>query len=399
MIFFVVVVAILLLYLYIGITSPSSSLAAWLPCSLHNTSELDSTGLLYRMDLSPLILSEKTAKSTSNPIKCDLHLLDLDNFLPFLPSSSTLFPLLKCGNTKHTLPPLHRVVRSTHIHIHRSSDPSIRTHSWSPAIIIPRTVAVVAHHVPSVVVVVGRGHGRAARTAHAQSPQPAAVRRGCLRDGRIHLITVVLENVPEPAPVLLRHGDRGAEVRLDLADAHVDPAVVLSNVKVKVLVLRPHVPPLGQLPAPGHSVGALQATQPAAVGRAKLLQQIRQRVPELDHALRRDGDLGPGAAARDGLGDAQEAAAHILLQVEVVPAVVLDHHLRLELAVVGQVVRVRGAQARVEVAERGQVVAELGGRGQGQEHLAATTIGTDLGEGEMEEEQRRNGGSVDSFCI
>ena len=71
------------------------------------------------------------------------------------------------------------------------------------------------------------------------------------------------------------------EVSLDLADPHVHPAVVLADVEIEVLVLDPAVSPLGQL--------ALEA---AVVG-AELLGEVGQRVPELDHALGRDGDLGP----------------------------------------------------------------------------------------------------------
>lgn len=140
------------------------------------------------------------------------------------------------------------------------------------------------------------------------------------------------------------------------------------------------MPALRQFAPARHSIGPLQAAQPPTIGRAKLLQQIRQRVPELDHPLRGNRDLGAGAAPGDGLRDAQEPPAYILLEIEVVAAIVLDHHLRLEFAVVGQIVGIRRAEARVEVAERGQVVTELRGSRQSQEYLAATTISADLGE-------------------
>ena len=72
------------------------------------------------------------------------------------------------------------------------------------------------------------------------------------------------------------------EVGFDLAYPHVDAAVVLADVKVKVLVLDPEVLALRQLPLE------------ASVICAELVSEVSQRVPELDHALGRDGDLRPG---------------------------------------------------------------------------------------------------------
>ena len=72
------------------------------------------------------------------------------------------------------------------------------------------------------------------------------------------------------------------EVGFDLAYPHVNAAVVLANVKVKVLVLDPEVLALGQLPLE------------APVICPELVSEVSQRVPELDHALGRDGDLRPG---------------------------------------------------------------------------------------------------------
>ena len=71
------------------------------------------------------------------------------------------------------------------------------------------------------------------------------------------------------------------EVGFDLAYPHVDAAVVLADVKVKVLVLDPEVLALGQLPLE------------APVVCPELFGQVSQRVPELNHALGWDGDLGP----------------------------------------------------------------------------------------------------------
>merc|ERR1719239_1845968 len=58
---------------------------------------------------------------------------------------------------------------------------------------------------------------------------------------------IVVKNVSEFAPALLRDSDGCAEVGLHLADAHVHPTVILTNVKVEILVLYPAVPSLRQL--------------------------------------------------------------------------------------------------------------------------------------------------------
>ena len=97
------------------------------------------------------------------------------------------------------------------------------------------------------------------------------------------------------------------EVSLDLADPHVHPAVVLADVEIEVLVLDPAVSPLGQL--------ALEA---AVVG-AELLGEVGQRVPELDHALGRDGNLRSGAAAGNCLGHSQEPSARVLFEIQIIP--------------------------------------------------------------------------------
>ena len=56
---------------------------------------------------------------------------------------------------------------------------------------------------------------------------------------------------------------------------------------------------------------------------AEVVEQVGERVAELDHALRRQRHLRARAAAGDGLRHAQEAPARVLLQVQVVAAVVL----------------------------------------------------------------------------
>ena len=75
--------------------------------------------------------------------------------------------------------------------------------------------------------------------------------------------------------------DSVPEVSFNLADPHVDPAVVLADVEIEILVLDPEVLTLGQL------------SFEAAVISAKLVHEISESVPELDHSLGWDGNLGP----------------------------------------------------------------------------------------------------------
>jgi hypothetical protein len=77
----------------------------------------------------------------------------------------------------------------------------------------------------------------------------------------------------------------------NLGDSHVDAAVVLANVEIEIFIVDAHVTPIGQV--------ALEA---AIIG-AELLEQIRERVAELDHTLGRYRDLRPWAATRYRLGD------------------------------------------------------------------------------------------------
>ena len=58
--------------------------------------------------------------------------------------------------------------------------------------------------------------------------------------------------------------------------------------------------------------------------------------------------------------------------------VVFDHHLRLELPVLRSRVLLGRSEAGVKVREGGQLVPELGGRGQRQEDLGAAAVGGDL---------------------
>lgn len=93
---------------------------------------------------------------------------------------------------------------------------------------------------------------------------------------------------------------------LYLTDAHVDAPIVLADVEVEVLVVDLHVTPLRQIAlesnkrCPWFVQKGVAVNLPAIVC-AELLQQIGQCVPELDHSLRRNGDLRTWTAAGDRL--------------------------------------------------------------------------------------------------
>ena len=74
----------------------------------------------------------------------------------------------------------------------------------------------------------------------------------------------------------------------------------------------------------------------------------------------------------------QKPPPRVLLEVQVVAPVVFDHHLGLELAVLGEVVGTGRPQAGVVLAERRQVVPELCGRRQRQKHLTPPAVRRDL---------------------
>lgn len=119
----------------------------------------------------------------------------------------------------------------------------------------------------------------------------------------LDFVTVIGKYVPEPRPALLGHRDGSTKIGLHLGDAHVDAAVVLSDVEVEVLVVDVHVPALGQVRFVGVLVGA------------ELVQEVGQCVPEFYHSLSRDGDLRTGAAARYRLRHPQESAPRVLLEI------------------------------------------------------------------------------------
>merc|ERR1711902_264804 len=110
----------------------------------------------------------------------------------------------------------------------------------------------------------------------------------------LHLVNIIVENISESAPRLFWDGDGCPEVGLDLADSHVDAPVVLADIKIEVLILNPAVTAFWQL-----------ALEPTILS-AELLDKVSQGVPELDHALGRNGYLGPWASPSNSLRHSQK---------------------------------------------------------------------------------------------
>lgn len=95
----------------------------------------------------------------------------------------------------------------------------------------------------------------------------------------LNFIAVIGEDVAEPRPALLGHGDGGAEIGLDLRYAHVDAAIVLSDVEVEVFVVNVHMSAFRQV----GFVGVLVRTE--------LVQEVGQSVTEFYHSLSWDCNL------------------------------------------------------------------------------------------------------------
>lgn len=79
----------------------------------------------------------------------------------------------------------------------------------------------------------------------------------------------------------------------NLGDPHENSTVVLSNVKVEVLVLHPNVSTFGKL------------CSESTILSAKLFEEIGQGVPEFNHALSWNSDLGTGSTSGHRLRDLQ----------------------------------------------------------------------------------------------
>jgi hypothetical protein len=167
--------------------------------------------------------------------------------------------------------------------------------------------------------------GRDPTAADVGGSRATATRRRLLLD----LIAVIGQYIPEPRPALLRDRDSRTKVRLHLRDTHIDTAIVLAYVEIEILVVDVHVSALGQVRFVRVLVGA------------ELVEEVGEGVAELDHSLRRDGHLRTGTPSGYRLGDAEETTPRVLLQVEVIASVVLDHHLAFKFAVFGDVVWIR----------------------------------------------------------
>jgi len=216
----------------------------------------------------------------------------------------------------------------------------------------------------------------------------------------LHLLRVPAEGAPELAPGLQGHRDRVPVAGLHLAHAQEHAVLVGAHVEEEPLGVHHDGGALGELPgARAPRPGGQLLVVPAVV-----VNELREGVPELDEPLgrERDGLAGqhagvppssPGAVAAagpavHGLPDPEESPPLVLLQVQVVLAVLPDEELALESpprpAVrrgrLGDLLRAAGPQLGVVLDEVPEVVAELRGYGEREGQAAFGAAGSDLGD-------------------
>lgn len=209
-----------------------------------------------------------------------------------------------------------------------------------------------------------------------------------------HLIRIPAEGTPELAPGLEGDGDGVAVGWLHLAHAQEHAILVAAYVEEEALRIHRDGGTLRQLRVQAAATAARQLVVLAAV----VVDELGESVAELDEALRgqRDGlpalqASGSGsAAACHRLANAQKAAALVLLEVQVVLAILAHEKLALERAPrpaallssrrSRYLLRAAGAQLRVVLDEVAQRVAELGSHGHGQREAALGAARAHLGD-------------------
>ena len=162
----------------------------------------------------------------------------------------------------------------------------------------------------------------------------------------------VVKGGSERMPPALGDEDGIAVTPVDLGDGHVAALGVGLHVEVEVLVLDPHL--FGILPAasptsaltPALSSALSSAAEAFTSGSALvirvfsavvnavivLVNELSEVLREFLHGLGRDEHLGPEVPAAEGLGDLEEPAPGVLLEVHVILLLVLVHHVGQELA-------------------------------------------------------------------
>ncbi len=213
----------------------------------------------------------------------------------------------------------------------------------------------------------------------------------------LHLLGVAAEGSSELPPGLEGDGDGVPVAGLDLADPQEHAVLVGAHVEEEPLGVHHDGSALGEL-----AVAPRGPPAKLLVLSAVVVDELGERVSELDQALRRqrDGLAGLHAAAGtspssaeagtsvDGLADAQEPPALILLQVEVVFAVLTYQELALQRPPRASVItggrlrdllRAARPQLRVMLDEIPEVVAELGRHGHGKSQAALGAPGAHLG--------------------
>ncbi|KAL0618959.1 hypothetical protein AAY473_011639 [Plecturocebus cupreus] len=221
--------------------------------------------------------------------------------------------------------------------------------------------------------------------------------------GMSHHTRPPAKGASELAPGFEGHGDGIAVGRLHLAHSQKHPVFVAAHIEEEALGVHRDGGALRELSiqaAPWASGAASRAACQLVVLASVVVDELGQRVAELDEALRRQRNglaalqaAGPGTraeaatAAVNRLADAQEAATLVLLEVQVVLAVLTHQELALEraprpAALLGarrQLLRAARAQLRVVLDEVAQRVAELGSHRHGQREAALGTARAHLG--------------------
>lgn len=63
----------------------------------------------------------------------------------------------------------------------------------------------------------------------------------------LNLVAIIGHDVSETGPALFWDGDGRTKVGLDLTDAHINAAIILADIEIKVLVINVQMSPLWQV--------------------------------------------------------------------------------------------------------------------------------------------------------
>ena len=158
----------------------------------------------------------------------------------------------------------------------------------------------------------------------------------------------VVKGGSECMPPALGDEDGIAVTPVDFGDGHVAALGIGLHVEVEVLVLDPHL--FGILPTTSSTSALTSSLSSAAEASTSgstlvirvfstvvnavivLVNELSEVLREFLHSLGRDEHLRPKVPAAEGLGDLEEPAPGVLLEVHVILLLVLVHHVGQELA-------------------------------------------------------------------